>query len=108
MRWRVRILVLVAPCGTGGPQAGDDRAPTPGPPAPPATPAASADDRPECHVATTYVYVITEDSHLHRFEPDKLLFTEIGHVMCPTAETPFSMAVDRHGRAWVNYHKGGL
>ncbi len=74
--------------------------PPPGPPA--------VDDIPECDVPTTYVYVITDDSHLYRFEPDKLLFTEIGEVRCPTTELPFSMAVDRHGRAWVNYDRGGL
>src|SRR6185295_17408885 len=106
MRAGVALLVLVlAACGSSRPPAEDGQTPggelpSPGPPIESAAP--------ECDVPTTFVYVITDDSRLFRFEPDKLLFTEIGTVRCPTTELPFSMAVDRHGFAWVNYDRGAL
>ncbi len=51
----------------------------------------------------TYIYVITEENDLYRFYPPDLSFTFIGTIACPTlgAGQPFSMAVDRKGKAYV-------
>lgn len=56
-----------------------------------------------CSEAATYVYVLSTDSDLWRFRPDKKLFTKIGHLGCATSMQPNSMAVDRDATAWVNY-----
>lgn len=63
-----------------------------------------------CAAATTYVYVVSQDNQLYRFEPDKKTFTIIGFLQCPAdfGATPNSMAVDRSGMAWVNFSDGTL
>jgi hypothetical protein len=65
------------------------------------------------------VYVVDEDNHFMSFDPRKLPgdpFAMIGTLNCPTNGatlqqpagpiTPFSMSVDRMGRAWVEYTTG--
>ena len=63
-----------------------------------------------CATATTFVYVVSNDNELYRFEPDKKMFTLIGKLSCPSGfgATPNSMAVDRSGTAWVNFSDGTL
>lgn len=67
------------------------------------------------------VYVVDEQNDFMSFDPRKLPgdpFTLIGTLSCPTtggsiqnppgAVTPFSMAVDRNGVAWVEYTSGEI
>ena len=62
-----------------------------------------------CGAAGDYVFVISSEYELLRFLPQTGAFELIGKVACPTKDasaTPFSMAVDRGGRAWVNFTGG--
>jgi len=68
-------------------------------------------DRRDCPDAdATYVYIVTSQNELFSFYPPDLSFTFIGNLVCPAApgETPFSMAVDRRGVAYVLYTDGSL
>ena len=58
----------------------------------------------------TYIYLITSNNELLRFYPPDLSFTTIGIIDCPNAgaATPFSMAVDRQGVAYVVFNDGQL
>jgi hypothetical protein len=57
----------------------------------------------------TYIYVITDSNELVRFYPPDLSFTSIGTIECPdTNGTPYSMAVDRQGVAYVVFSDGQL
>lgn len=57
------------------------------------------------------IYVVDEARQLLSFDPRKLPrdpFTLIGTLKCRAYGGPFSMAVDRHGVAWVVYGDGQL
>lgn len=57
------------------------------------------------------VYVVDDEQRLRSFDPRKLPgdpFHEIGKLTCDSRTTPFSMAVDRMGVAWINYHSGAV
>ena len=62
----------------------------------------------------TLVYVVSEENELLSFYPPTAQFTPIGLLDCPVriqqspAPTPFSMAVDRTGIAYVLYSDGEL
>jgi hypothetical protein len=59
----------------------------------------------------TLVYVVTEQKELLSFYPPAAQFRTIGPLDCPTvagAPSPFSMAVDRTGIAYVLYSDGEL
>src|SRR6185503_15224882 len=58
----------------------------------------------------TYIYVMTEENQLLSFYPPTLGFTGIGKIDCPAdpGATPFSMAVDRAGIAYVVFNDGEL
>ena len=58
--------------------------------------------------AATLVYVITSQAVLYSFYPPTLTFTRIGSVVCPSTSQPYSMAVDRKGKAYVVYQDGNL
>ncbi len=59
--------------------------------------------------AATLIYVVTEQEELFSFYPPSLTFTRIGKLVCPAgAATPYSMAVDRRGKAYVVYSDGNL
>ncbi|HEY8087831.1 MAG TPA: hypothetical protein VIF09_08300 [Polyangiaceae bacterium] len=65
----------------------------------------------ECpDAASTLVYVITESNNLYSFYPPNASFTRIGTIACPAAPgmTPFSMAVDRQGIAYIVFNDGEL
>jgi len=53
--------------------------------------------------AATLIYVIGNSGRLYSFDPASSAFTTIGTIDCPGAggSTPFSMAVDREGVAYV-------
>lgn len=61
-----------------------------------------------CIDGTQFVYTLAEDNTLYSFYPPTLAFNAIGVLDCPTSEGPFSMAVDRHGTAWVVFTDGSL
>jgi hypothetical protein len=65
---------------------------------------------PMCAQETQYVYVITSDNQLFRFDPPSLAFAPIGVINCPNANfgSPFSMAVSRDAVAYVVFTDGYL
>ena len=76
-----------------------------------ATPATSAPPppMPGCEEDNRQIYVVSLENDLYRFPPLKKTFTKIGTLDCPaTGATPFSMAVDRTGVAWILYNDGHL
>ena len=111
-------LLLVA-CGSSAPKSTyDPKDPAPGfgtgdgssgtiggtPPA-----AGGANNQAGCSDAAKLVYVVSDSNELFSFAPDKVAFTKIGQLNCPSGgATPNSMAVDRSGTAWVNFSDGGL
>lgn len=65
----------------------------------------------ECPDAgSTLVYVVTETNQLLSFYPPLATFRTIGTIACPAAAgaTPFSMAVERAGTAYVLFSDGEL
>jgi hypothetical protein len=58
----------------------------------------------------TYIYLITTENDLYHFYPPDLSFTLNGTIACPAApgSTPFSMAVNRAGKAFVLFNQGEL
>jgi hypothetical protein len=62
----------------------------------------------------TLIYLITSDNQLLSFYPPSAAFTLIGNIACPipdptdTMNTPFSMAVDRKGTAYVEFYRGQI
>ncbi len=72
----------------------------------PATEATSSSD---CAEENKQIYVVTSSNQLHRFAPATLAFTKVGDLKCPAGSaTPFSMAVDRSGMAWVLFDDGKI
>jgi hypothetical protein len=66
-------------------------------------------DAPGCaDSGATLVYLVTQEGNLLSFDPATLTPTLIGPVSCPSASSPFSMAVDRSGIAYVLYADGSL
>ena len=56
----------------------------------------------DCKAAgVTYIYAITEDHVLYRFDPTTDKFSSIGPLNCPGLDQVNSMAVDRTGTAYV-------
>ncbi len=56
----------------------------------------------------TLVYVIGDDNRLYSFYPPTLSFVPIGKIACPSGSGPYSMAVDRKGKAYVVFTDGNL
>jgi hypothetical protein len=57
------------------------------------------------------IYTVDDKGHLASFDPRKLPddpFHEVGTLACDSDTTPFSMAVDRKGIAWVLYNDGAV
>jgi hypothetical protein len=59
---------------------------------------------------STLVYVITQENVLLSFYPPSASFTTIGSIVCPdtAGSTPFSMAVDHSGIAYVAFASGAV
>lgn len=55
----------------------------------------------------TYVWAVSSDDSLLRFDPPSATFTRIATLHCPAKGShPFSMAVDRKSIAYVEYDNG--
>ncbi len=82
--------------------AGRDAPPDAPPDAPVVTDCADA--------GVTYIYLMTDQRELLSFYPPTSSFTDIGTIACPAGEgaSPFSMAVDRAGVAYVLFDDGQL
>jgi hypothetical protein len=66
-------------------------------------------DRRDCQdAASTLIYAVGNGNELYSFYPPDQAFKLIGTLACPTDATPFSMAVDRRGVAYVLYNNGEL
>lgn len=68
-----------------------------------------------CSEAAKSVYLLGKGRELVRFDPGTMTFDKVGDIACPVnggpavgVPTPFSMAVDRSGTAWVLYSDGTL
>lgn len=61
-----------------------------------------------CSEEAKYVYVVTTDRQLFKFDPGSKTFLEIGKIDCPVYNTPLSMAVTRDAVAYVLYDGGRL
>jgi hypothetical protein len=55
-----------------------------------------------------YIYLVTLQNELWTFDPKTGALVTVGTLDCPTSSTPFSMAVDRQGTAYVIYSDGEL
>ncbi|MBX3186367.1 MAG: hypothetical protein KF819_05095 [Labilithrix sp.] len=74
-----------------------------------AKPAPSDGNQTGCSEAAKLVYVVSDGNELYSFAPDKVTFSRIGTLRCPSGgATPNSMAIDRAGTAWVNFSDGAL
>jgi len=76
-----------------------------------APPDAPPDVPPSCvDLGVTYIYVISSENKLLRFDPTSLSFAPIGTIDGPsvTGATPFSMGVDRERTAPVLFNDGNL
>ena len=64
----------------------------------------------DCDPKTQKVYLLTKSYQLLAYAPAEKQINVIGTLNCPAeyATTPFSMAVDRKGVAWVMYSSGEL
>jgi hypothetical protein len=69
-----------------------------------------------CEERARWIYVVDSDDNFFRFEPDALMFHQIGAgpLACPNTATdggmshPFSMAIDENAVAYVLYDDGDL
>lgn len=63
----------------------------------------------DCGEVGTFIFAVTEDSLLLRFDPLVQKIDVVGEIRCPGAKVgPYSMAVDRTGSALVLLHDGRL
>jgi hypothetical protein len=81
------------------------------------SPGATTDGGPlaeACSEAAKLVYVVSDENHLYTFTPNKLpdvdaAFIDLGLLGCSDpGDSVNSMAVDRHGTAYVNYASGKI
>lgn len=75
-----------------------------------ATPPRDADQTDCPDAEATLIYVVTDQNELFSFFPPDGTFRQVGRIVCPSAPgtTPFSMAVDRQGVAYVVFNDGAL
>jgi hypothetical protein len=68
------------------------------------------DAPPECGPDTEYIYVVSSETELLAYKPESNSFESRGFLVCNATfnATPFSMAVDRRGLAYVVYNDGNL
>jgi hypothetical protein len=104
--WAV-VLLLVPACG--GEVVGYDPEVDPPPDAAPLTDVGPDVDPiiPEipCSEEGTWVYVISHDYGLYRFDPSLRQFTLIAPIDCPGLGQPFSMAVSRSAIAYILFYE---
>lgn len=96
----------------GGPlRDADDDEDFDAPPPLDARPLLDAANRTDCpDAAATLVYLISDDFALFSFDPSSNETKRIGTIACPAPAgiTPFSMAVDRKGVAYIQFIDGRL
>jgi hypothetical protein len=65
---------------------------------------------PDCSEAAKLIYIIGQGNNLYSFNPPTLEVKSIGVLNCPQTNgaTPFSMAVDRTGFAWILFNDGRI
>lgn len=56
----------------------------------------------------TFIYLITSENDLFSYYPPTNAFTFIGTIDCPSGGNPFSMGVDRAGKAYVLFNDGNV
>lgn len=54
-----------------------------------------------CDPNALFVYLVTEESTLYRYDPSKGTLFNVGKLDCPTNGSPFSMGVSRSGIAYI-------
>lgn len=59
-------------------------------------------------VAAAFIFVVDAKDNLRRYHPLTNRFSLVGRLGCRDSGTPFSMAVQRSGRAWVLYSSGNI
>lgn len=71
-------------------------------------PSVTAQD--DCGISSKYIYVMTGNRELHRFDPTNQTFRIIGKLECDDRNRgrPYSMAVARSGTAYVIFEYGHL
>lgn len=63
----------------------------------------------DCSDAAKLIYVVGTTYELYSYHPPSKQFKNIGFINCNSGfYTPFSMAVDRSGRAWVLHNDGNI
>jgi hypothetical protein len=63
----------------------------------------------DCSEAAKLIYVVGTTYELSSYHPPTKQFKSIGYINCPAGgASPFSMAVDRSGRAWVLHDNGQI
>ncbi|UJR37534.1 hypothetical protein I4U23_030236 [Adineta vaga] len=55
-----------------------------------------------------YIYLLDQDSHFFRLHPKTFVITFVGTLNCSTTAYPYSMAVQRNGKAWTLFTDGNL
>jgi hypothetical protein len=66
------------------------------------------DGLPPCDPDALFVYLVTAEFDLYRYDPSKNSFFLVGKLACPSTGSPFSMGVSRAGTAYVVYRPSGL
>ncbi|MEC9072475.1 MAG: thrombospondin type 3 repeat-containing protein [Myxococcota bacterium] len=68
------------------------------------------DDDGDCPPLSEQIYLVADTQEMLRYDPQVETVTDVGILACPAGggATPFSMAVDRSGVAWVLYSDGSL
>lgn len=61
-----------------------------------------------CAAHTDLVYLLDAGAHLFSFDPRTNELNDLGAIHCETDASPYSMAVDRHGQAWVLFDSGEM
>lgn len=109
----IALGALLGACGGGGEGAGAGGSPTGGGGGGFVASGGGAGDG--CVDEARSVYLLGKGRELVRFDPASLSLEEIGKLNCPVEggpnvdlPTPFSMAVDRSGTAYVHYNDGSL
>jgi len=62
--------------------------------------------RADCAPGTQHVYLLSTTNVLYSFDPPSLSAVAVGPLSCDI--TPSSMAIDRHGKAWVHSYDDRL
>jgi hypothetical protein len=61
-----------------------------------------------CPLESTYVYVLTNNQDVYRFDPPTLNFKKLGTLDCGGFSSPYSMAVARNATAYSVFDDGSL